>query len=378
MSQSQITKKLAQLPEDVKSVYLLDPSKGRITMYNQKMEVILIDWLVDVMKLESRLFYDTYMVETEYEKKRLEHLILDCAYTLINFIIHNVCKNLVNLKVLQCIGITCIYAASTVIVAHDLEVPQRPLLNFLASNSPEDCAKEKIFEIFEDILKRTNGELCSANIHIQRRYENDIDEKNGINELSNMVIQGREMIQDALDNEEKNNKITEKYLKNLKKKRAGNIRTFVLEYENDQFILIDTQDNEVYTPDDPPSGVLKANFIVTRSLVNKIARTKKKLMDETFIWLRDRVIKVGYEIEPLSFEYVDQSSYQMRSKSRKASRKSRKSPRKSRKASRKVSRKSRKSPRKSRKSRKVSRKSLRKSPRKSRKVSRKSSRKTIL
>jgi hypothetical protein len=65
---SLITKKLSQLPEDVKSVYLLDPSEGTIYNYNQKMEVILIDWLVNVMKLESRLFYDTYMVETEYEK----------------------------------------------------------------------------------------------------------------------------------------------------------------------------------------------------------------------------------------------------------------------------------------------------------------------
>jgi hypothetical protein len=70
-------------------------------------------------------------------RKRLEHLILECAYTLINFIIYNVCKNI------------------------------------------------------------------------------EGDEKN---DMSEMVIQGREMIQDALDNEEKNNKITEKYLKNLKKK----------------------------------------------------------------------------------------------------------------------------------------------------------------
>lgn len=345
--QNQITKKLSQLPEDVKSVYLIDPS-GVITLFNQRMEDILIGWLIKVLKIEAELFYDIDMIETEYEKKRIEHLIMDCAYTLINFIIHNVCKNLVNTNVLQCIGITCLYAASSVIVAHDLQLPQRPLLKFLASNSP-DCTKEKIFEIFRDILKRTNGELCSANIHIERRYdEEEGDEKYN---LSEMVIQGREMIEHALYNQEK--------------------RTFLLEYEDDQFILIDLDNTNVYTPDNPPSGVLKAKFFVTRSLVNIIARKKNKLMDETFIWLRDRVLKVGYKIEPLSFEYFDQSFYKMRAKSsqksrrssktsqksHKTSRRSTRSSQKSRKSTRKSTRKSNKSPRKSRKSTKTSRKS---------------------
>ena len=151
---------------------------------------------------------------------------------------------------------------------------------------------------------------------------------------------------------------------------------FLLEHRNNVFLLTEMKGDKNYNIENVPSD-LKADIVVRRDLVEEVMNGRKIKEEEALNWLRDRVVKHAFEINPLSFTY--QNSYQIRP--RKASRKSRKSrksstsrkdSRKSR-TSRKDSRKSRTS-RKTRKTRKISRR-LRKDSRKSR-TSRKASRKT--
>jgi hypothetical protein len=74
--------------------------------------------------------------------------------------------------------------------------------------------------------------------------------------------------------------------------------------------------------------------VVDEEFVKEVASKKNLTKEEAFNWLRDRVMKVGFDIEPLNFGY--KKSYRMKSrKSRKVSRRSKKASRKSRKSSRK-------------------------------------------
>jgi hypothetical protein len=155
---------------------------------------------------------------------------------------------------------------------------------------------------------------------------------------------------------------------------------FLLDHRNDQYVLIDMVDDKNYNIENVPSD-LKADIVVRRDLVEQVMNGKKIKEEEAMNWLRDRIVKYAFDVEPLSFKYLDQSSYQIRPR---RSRRSRKSLRKRRKASRKVSKKTSRKPsrkvskKESRKSlRKLSKKASRKSPRKSLRKTRKSSRKSL-
>jgi hypothetical protein len=240
------------------------------------------------------------------------------------------------------------------------------LLSYLAqkyrSVDPRASVDPKIVNIMErDIMQRTNWKGCST-FYLNRKYDSmfpDINKELTATDYQSMSKKGSSMLKQAVENVEllrSRNKQTGKYEFVLK----HGFRTYNVD-ESDRLPFRDM------------------NVVVEEDFVNIVASEKNLTQEEAFNWLRDRVMKVGFEINPLSFEYKQKTLFGMRAKARKVSRKSRKSVRKSRKVSRKSRKSVRKSRKVSRKSRKVSRKSRkvssrksRKSVRKSRKVSRKS------
>lgn len=171
------------IPADAISLYKLDDPSVR--QYTDRMETVLLNWMEKISnsKLLGEVVGKGQMKLNQ--RHPIRKIIFSCARTLLNIIVKNVCKGLVNPTVLQDIGAACLIAALILPFGHDADNSRRRQIEILLNSYKGDYYDltyedvSYIVEIVDDIVIRTKGELCSADMSIDKfhDYDGDLDDK---------------------------------------------------------------------------------------------------------------------------------------------------------------------------------------------------------
>ncbi len=238
---------------------------------------------------------------------KILNLMRVCAIELLEKMLNIQLKGKISKDSMWNIAGACLTLAIKLYGAHDWIWARNimPAIVTVSEKWPDldESLNPRILNLMErDIMKRTDWKGC-ATFYLNRKYDLMFPELD--NELTDfdyrqMLNRGSSLLKEGIGNVELNQ----------------NNYGFVLMYN-----YLDYNNRQV---DELPFREM--NVVVTHHFVESVAENKKITKDEAFNWLRDRVLKVGFGIDPLSFKYKKRGfnfGKTSRKTSRKALRKSR-------------------------------------------------------
>lgn len=157
--------------ERLQLLYLYDKdgkqNRSNILPYTTAREKILFNWLDQVYDTCRDHYFNphVYQIMNKNEKHDLKRIIMSCTNDMILFIIRK-CKQNINIKKLEALGLACFIVALKVIGAHDLLLEHR-IVTRLSRLCAGDCQKQLVLDMEADILRRTNYLGCHGIIGIK-------------------------------------------------------------------------------------------------------------------------------------------------------------------------------------------------------------------